>query len=87
MVPTFSRLDNYTGIYITRDELRARRVLSNVTHQGQRPIFLFKDGIFEIIFPGLLPEDEAHELNKYAHTVANTDLRPFSLSCFTQGEL
>lgn len=80
-------LTEYTGIYTTRDELLARRVLSNITHDGQRPVFLFKEGWFEVVFPGILDADLAHNLNQYAHTVANTDLRPLPLSNFKQEEV
>ena len=79
-------LTEYTGIFTTADELQARRVLQNVMIDGTRPAFLFKEGFFEIVFPGILDPDQAHNLNTYAHAVANTDLKPLPLAVFTQEE-
>jgi hypothetical protein len=74
----------YTGIYKTTSELRARRVL---THFGSPLEFIFKDGWYEIIAPGLMTPDESEHINRIAHTIAHSDLGARPLQTFKQSDL
>ncbi|HEX5433509.1 MAG TPA: hypothetical protein VFY05_04675 [Candidatus Angelobacter sp.] len=82
-----SETQGYTAIFQTRYEVQARRVLGSLTFRGERLQFLFKDGWFAVIFPELIPAAEAAHLNRLAHALANTDLKPQPLQVFTEAQL
>lgn len=78
----------YTGLFQTQDEGQARRVLSSLrTPDGQPCEFIYKEGWYQIIAPGLLAPEDAASMNRYAHTLANVSLKPQPLSAFKQSQL
>ena len=80
-------LNSYTGIYQTKDELKARRVLGLLSQKLHSVAFLFKEGWFEIITLDNLAEETAHELNQLSHAIASSDIKPQPLAVFRQGDL
>ena len=79
------RAASLTAIYQTDSEIHARRVLCSIIYHGQHPQYLKEGGWITVVFPGLLPEDDAQQLNRFARAIADTDLKPKQpLSAFTQ---
>lgn len=77
-------IENKTGIYQTRDELKVRRVLSWATETKLNPSFSYKDGWYQV----WIPETTAGSYYaRMATTFASTDLQPQHLSAFQQEEL
>lgn len=76
-------MNDYTiGIFQTRDELQARRVLGHyATEYAAR--YTYHDGWFSILIPSRFTECAAY-LNGIAKTVANTDIKPQGLATFKE---
>lgn len=77
-------LDNKTGIFQTRDELKVRRVLSWAREAKLSPTFLYKDGWYEVWVLTSAVGTAGSYYARLAATIASTDLVASPLCEFTQ---
>jgi len=69
-----------TGIYQTKDEMQARRVLGSAASLGVDLRFSLHDGWYSILVVPAVDDRDAARLARLARTLANTDLRGIPLS-------
>ena len=70
---------DYTGVYTTPHEIEARRVLVGLRDYDAQ--FIYKDGVFAIVIPGIMPNSRLYKL---ADTFAHTDTQPPALQTFKE---